>query len=95
MQTLTIKVNAAPQPEEMGAVAAKVNAYQQERGLDADLVRAPLGIFICDEAGEIIGGLYGGCCKKAGYRVLGQLDNYPAGHTTYFMMHDTLGGPTA
>lgn len=60
MQTLTIKVNAKPQPEEMGAVAAKVNAYQQERGLDADLVRTALGIFIRDADGEIVGGLHGG-----------------------------------
>lgn len=47
-------------PEEFAALREKYSAYAQAQGLDADSARTPLGIFIRDEAGEIVGGLYGG-----------------------------------
>lgn len=60
MQTYTINVHVEPQPGTIEAVMQKIKAYQHEHGLDADAVRTPLGIFIRDAAGEIIGGLHGG-----------------------------------
>lgn len=56
----TITLEKEPRSEEMGALSQKNSAYAQAQGLDADVARQEIAIFVRNAAGEIIGGIYGG-----------------------------------